>query len=1253
MNKLIIPPSCNWFSSKILACAVDNTIIYGSRNDVVVIYPEPSNESTDIKILGGLHTSRVVSVAVNRNWGNPNKWAVSVGEDNVIQLLDISTCTAKISHVGHKTHQDKVIAAEFAGEDRVVSISEKGLIIIWKLSNSDLSSVNAIKESNVRVSTMSICPHATWLMAIGTRKGCILITDLRKSGRVLFKIRAHSEEILSLSWCPAPHNVFPQKKIVFKSRNNDDKKQEKERSEDTSLLDVVPELESTDLSDKVDETPKTSNGSQDVVQEAENKAEEQVVNLDIRNYSSTETLTEEMIDIKASESQKNDETIEITEPIEENIEKDEDAIKPIIRQEFLLASSARASKSIKIWRAGTDGLLETVLVFPKTYSSRSKGGSDKSWITTCWVTPRSLLSSANKAQLLHWRLGEDGKNNDKEYVPRLIHSDHTKQLFCIAAPIRKHESADDEDWKDKNLMNAWSVGSERFILNTSLGCDRETLGNYTTIGGMITCLSSSPIDPTRYGIFLKFIFLLNSVYRIVCGMGDSARMIDLTRPHKQTLSMMPLYDKHQLKITSFAWHPTKESCLAYGTQEGQVGLIDISTTSKNVIELVRSSHEHIYRLQWAPMKGTEKLLLYTILNSHLVAYNTKKPLNAPTKIHLNNDIGLTSFCWKDDYSILAVATKECEILLYNNKFKLIGSFILQSKLVRCMEWHPLGTPEENWLAVATNQVIVYDCSLDNLNARNKYQEYVVAILSGHAGLVHSLSWSPHQSELLASAGDVGIALVWNVKTKTLLHACVSQHDVFYTVLWSPLDSDYLMTGGRSCVLKIWKLSETSATYTIDKAQEKQISPSEKSQNDEEIPVVKVVGKQKRNVKCLLNGIAQKHNLRMHYDMLEDCIKLFNSKYNQQYQNAYKDENISNDGREPSVFNILDLFDGKAGIDEILKLELETHANRTTPLCLESISLWQCNIGDTIKNAIKCGSLNHWLISIAPMVSYNLWQEACEAYAKQLLDDSNNRPIEAAYFFLGCHKVEEAVEALCFGNYHREAFILAKTRLSSTDPIINNILKKWAVYATAVGKFELAAQCYIALDMLEDAAKVLFRRTDVPILEFCVKLAEQTDNEGLIHATKFRLNAFKSDIVKQPNNSLSLKPRIELELQNQSEPDKQCDNSKMQLQDQVEVELQKNEEKNYLENFEMFLKSEVDAELQKDEGQNGLENSEVLLKSEVDVELQKDEGRNGLENPEMLLKSEVDLELQKDEEEESALESERGTIIVINTPTTST
>ena len=58
MNKLVVPPSPNWYENKIIACAPDNTIIYGARQDIVVINPRPKTEAAAVEVIMYAHAAR-------------------------------------------------------------------------------------------------------------------------------------------------------------------------------------------------------------------------------------------------------------------------------------------------------------------------------------------------------------------------------------------------------------------------------------------------------------------------------------------------------------------------------------------------------------------------------------------------------------------------------------------------------------------------------------------------------------------------------------------------------------------------------------------------------------------------------------------------------------------------------------------------------------------------------------------------------------------------------------------------------------------------------------------------------------------------------------------------------------------------------------------------------------------------------------------------------------------------------------------
>lgn len=58
MNSLIIPPAPNWYENTVFVCAPDNTVIYGSRSDLVVIKPKDLDQPADIQIIPRAHQDK-------------------------------------------------------------------------------------------------------------------------------------------------------------------------------------------------------------------------------------------------------------------------------------------------------------------------------------------------------------------------------------------------------------------------------------------------------------------------------------------------------------------------------------------------------------------------------------------------------------------------------------------------------------------------------------------------------------------------------------------------------------------------------------------------------------------------------------------------------------------------------------------------------------------------------------------------------------------------------------------------------------------------------------------------------------------------------------------------------------------------------------------------------------------------------------------------------------------------------------------
>lgn len=59
MPPLIIPQSPNWYEASILICSPDNTVIYGARNDIILLENSmPANEPAEVRIISRAHPNK-------------------------------------------------------------------------------------------------------------------------------------------------------------------------------------------------------------------------------------------------------------------------------------------------------------------------------------------------------------------------------------------------------------------------------------------------------------------------------------------------------------------------------------------------------------------------------------------------------------------------------------------------------------------------------------------------------------------------------------------------------------------------------------------------------------------------------------------------------------------------------------------------------------------------------------------------------------------------------------------------------------------------------------------------------------------------------------------------------------------------------------------------------------------------------------------------------------------------------------------
>ncbi|KAG5877680.1 hypothetical protein JTB14_003835 [Gonioctena quinquepunctata] len=1068
MNTLTIPPSPSWYQTSIVACSPDNTLVYGSRNDLVIIENSESQEAAVIRIISRAHSLKILSVNLNKNWGQPNKFAVTVSEDKVVKIWNVETRKKHSSHNEHLGHQ-KVIGATFAGDERVISVSEDGIIVVWSVSLNQTKLFKDLLGTKVNVTCISTCPHATWLTAFGLKNGLVVVADLRKNGKVLYRLRGHEKSVLSLSWCPVPINIFPknpmnhigpkknsvENKVDSENANLiDEETKESQKTENDIILkpdgshpllkvydsndeeflrecqklrdkisgtEEVTGIDNTQsqsspkllkpenfaLNDSKEEIETGEEATEDVKNDVmgETKMEEFPEKTDLQEKESEETQKAESVidteeyksvvsEVLNSSNDDDDDTkvcqsIGSPELAEENTNKGtvshseveekkktcaevgreivskeahvEEEEAP--RKEFLLASSAKEG-NIYIWRAGTDGRMQTFMSIPsKSKNRRAKPSSEKIWITLCWISPTSLLSSSKSSELLLWTLP---KLKDQSKNMSVIHKDHTTTLFAIAAPTVFYNES---NWSERSNSNVWTVGQDRLLLNTSLTREKTNLASYPTFGGNVPCLELSPLDPNRLAIGTSDGFI---------------KVWDLSRPHTKKIIMTSFYQKIQSKVMSLAWHPENERLLAFGTLEGRVGYLDTTNKSKLAVILQHFFKTQINKIEWAPKnKNIKEFALYVAAEGKLVIFDVGKSEKEPVEIDIPDDTFIYSFSWKSDYSMMLATTKSGYIIVYSSELKIVCKHYFQERL-REIFWHPSSTENDskqgNWFASTTSskKVIVYDFDVESKDNDSR----IVAKYEGLEDVINSISWSPYELNQLVIASEIGVAQVWDVDKNEIVSTITNPNfDGLLRAVWSPVDPDFMICGNKDFTMRIMKISENppkdkNDIRTVRKTILKELAAESTDTLPKTEPLPEETAKVKRVSKSVLlpNFYTGKNTSQI----VADLKKLLMWKEDPQ--------SVERQVGDCGKADILDIFGTNSDMMKLISKNETIQKQRGKYNMNAMLTLFRGDISTSIKEAIQEKRVTPWLISLAPMVSPNLWQTACETYARQLSEE---------------------------------------------------------------------------------------------------------------------------------------------------------------------------------------------------------------------------------------------------------------------------
>eukprot|EP01132_Coremiostelium_polycephalum_P003189 gene3189-3993_t len=763
-------------------------------------------------------------------------------------------------------------------------------------------------------------------------------------------------------------------------------------------------------------------------------------------------------------------------------------------KQYCLATSSK-DKTIKIWkRIGfslEDGFQIMNQLNPQKYTgaanTSSGGGNDKfskSWITLSWSKdyPQYLFSSSLSGDLLYWDL-KSGSN--KIQGERFQSAGHQRSIFniTICPPTTTTTTKKNNELESKNFK----------IITTSL--DRQIIGwegfkmkwKISGIGGFVYSLDSCSFNP--HSIFI--------------GSGDNSIKIwsPMENPN-DSYESKNLWKGIQSKVTAIAINQQDPNLIGFGMDDGRIGVYNINNRMANIMP---GSHKNeIYEVSWSGIDNK----LYSVGNNEIYEWNTNNIHSS--FVNLNQYIPIqqgksqrTEVSWLSE-QFLSIGNNDGSIEIFDTKFKPLAKIREHKKLVNRIRWSPhQSRPNEYILASASTDksVIIYKFfvkeSLDGENLKISYELSVVTKLIGHKGNVCGLCWSPHDLDLIASSSVDGTAQVWKISSSEGISNLRGHDGRLFTVCWSHLEPEIIFTGGEDQTVRMWNYldqpfklppenqkqvklkpitpqttsveSPSPTTPILDesiKTENSQLSTPLKSPVIESTPEGKststTASKKSKNILPVLKSLP---NIK---DLSSSVLTVAN----------YHHSNETT--QDPSLLNQTDILfsNNDKLIERAIEKEAADHLASSSIQTANienyfSISMWNGNIRGALSQIVKQGRLTPNIVALSVQGGKELWESVCHLYAQQLISTGDFNM--AVSYLLAIGKVVEAIQVYTKTNQFHEAILLAKSRLPSNHPIIQQIFLDWISQSDLnelqVVKCLLAAgQPQNAIDLLKNSSK---------------------------------------------------------------------------------------------------------------------------------------------------------------------------------------
>ncbi|KAK3100512.1 hypothetical protein FSP39_021082 [Pinctada imbricata] len=635
-----------------------------------------------------------------------------------------------------------------------------------------------------------------------------------------------------------------------------------------------------------------------------------------------------------------------------------------------------------------------------------------------------------------------------------------------------------------------------------------------TLGGFVYIARTCCIDPGRLAL----------------GVGDGMIRLWNLNNTRNKVDITTLWQGIKSKVTALCWHPEKESLLAYGTDDGRVGIYDTLVNKPPSI----SSHYHrrtVYVVAWGPSVSNNaeqdsSYVVYSIGDGTILSHDPHNLQEEAVDVNriIENVNGKkprqlvrSEISWCPDFSLVAVGNDDGSVeILRPPDLKLVCCIHIHHKLINSLQWHPIHTTVSSstsayryYMASGSNESAIQIVDLTSA-IENKTETEAVLItqpkvsLLGHSHRITNLQWSPHDDLLIASVSYDGTARVWDVSTGQMIGCYHGHMGRLLCIQWSGFEADMLYSGGEDFTLQKWNYkkhpptAESKDTKRRKKTKankKKYVIPQTKGENhvtEGSGEDITKVGEQKIDsasgvLKLDPNSqetppaggamVLQSDDQSELSDLLEsrklELLKQANSEQELQTSDSGRLEDFWSVYNPEEHISIGFFIKDRRAIIQTLDIEGQHHRDNDNMDYYYQLEIWKGNINGALRLAREREELSDWLVAMAPMAAFDTWIVTCQDYAAQL--EGEGQYHKAATYLLAAHKVYEALELFKRHRLFKEAIALAKVRLSPFDPVLEDLYMLWAHQLTKDGNYEQAAKCHLAMRQVKDAALLLARR----------------------------------------------------------------------------------------------------------------------------------------------------------------------------------